>query len=55
LVQDSGEVAIIDFDQAKLGASEDKFRDEYEDLRDLLEDLVEPAIEVEEDLNLCEV
>jgi hypothetical protein len=51
LVQDSGEVAIIDFDQAKLGASEDKFRDEYEDLRDLLEDLVEPAIEAEEDLD----
>jgi serine/threonine protein kinase len=45
LVQDSGDVAIIDFDRAKLG-SEDGLREEYEDLQRLLEDLVEDVDEL---------
>lgn len=43
LVQDSGDVVIIDFDQAKLEA-EDGFGEEYEVLRSLLEEFVEEDI-----------
>ena len=45
LVQDSGDVAIIDFDRAKV-APEDGLREEYEDLQSLLEDLVEDVDEL---------
>lgn len=44
LVQDSGDVTIIDFDQARLEA-EDGFENEYQGLRRLLRGFVKDAVE----------
>jgi serine/threonine protein kinase len=43
LIKDSGEVTIIDFDQAKRDATESSRREEYHKLRRLLDDRVDDS------------